>query len=237
MTTLDFDELHRLVDASLRTQTEDEVIETVRGLLTNAYERAVADMEEEFEFFFILYPEYLKRAIEMPIEGLNWEERIRSWYHGKNPNMGKLKASLRETEDELREARDQLKEAEDKLRNSEEKIRESEEKSAKGNTPMDFKDEIQRVVDTEYHRMYNTGAYDTATEMENEGYPVMKRWITMGDDRVRDTHSYIDDELVPLDEEFYTYDGDSAMFPGDFSNPANNINCRCICTYEMKITP
>ena len=53
MTILDFDEVNKLVEASVRTQTEDEVVETIRGLLKNAYERAVLDMDEEFEFIYL----------------------------------------------------------------------------------------------------------------------------------------------------------------------------------------
>lgn len=50
----------------------------------------------------------------------------------------------------------------------------------------------------------------------------------MMDDRVRDTHSYLEGMEVPYNARFYTYDGDSAEAPGMFSLPENNINCRCV---------
>ena len=193
MTSLDFDELHRLVDASLRVETEDELIETVRGLLRNAYERAVSDVGEEFEFIYLYYPEMLGIAMEKETEGLTWEQRIRSWYHGKNPNT---------TESPSRESGEPDTEA------------------------------IQRVVETDYHRMYNTGAYDTASAINESGRKIYKRWVTMGDEKVRTAHQYLEGDVVELGEEFYTWDGDSALFPGDFSNPAYNVNCRCILEYE-----
>lgn len=82
---------------------------------------------------------------------------------------------------------------------------------------------IDRVIDTETHRLYNTGAFDTAEDVPE----AKKRWDTMKDERVRDTHQYLEGEAVPLDELFYTFDGDSARFPGDFTLPENNVNCRC----------
>ena len=49
----------------------------------------------------------------------------------------------------------------------------------------------------------------------------------MADERVRDTHSYLELETVGIDDDFYTYDGDHAPYPGLFALPENNINCRC----------
>lgn len=89
-------------------------------------------------------------------------------------------------------------------------------------------EDIYRVVETESHRVFETAKYDTAVK---SGVPLRKRWDTMLDDRVRDTHSFIEGVSVPLDAMFYTYDGDSALFPGGFSLPQNNINCRCTLTY------
>jgi len=89
----------------------------------------------------------------------------------------------------------------------------------------DSLDGILRIIDTEAHRDYNTGVYDSASA---SGVTVRKQWATMNDDRVRDTHSYLEGVIVGMDDKFYTYDGDSARFPGDFSLPENNVNCRCM---------
>lgn len=50
---------------------------------------------------------------------------------------------------------------------------------------------IMRLAETEMHRNYETGAYDTAISVEEMGTPVKKRWFTMMDDKVRDTHQYL----------------------------------------------
>lgn len=85
-------------------------------------------------------------------------------------------------------------------------------------------DGLQRLLETEVTRNYNQAIFDCA--IESGLYP-KKRWETVLDDRVRDTHDYLEGVEVGLEEPFFTYDGDSAMFPCDFSLASNNVNCRC----------
>ena len=87
--------------------------------------------------------------------------------------------------------------------------------------------DIQRIAETDATRIYNAGALD-AVAVNGGGAGVSKRWATMLDDRVRDTHSYLEGMVVPYDAEFFTYDGDHAAAPGMFELPENNINCRCV---------
>ena len=87
------------------------------------------------------------------------------------------------------------------------------------------RDGIVRVADTEMHRNYNQAIYDTA---KDSGIKFRKKWSTMRDDKVRETHDYLEGTEVDLDSEFVTFDGDSAKFPGDFSRAENNVNCRCV---------
>lgn len=88
---------------------------------------------------------------------------------------------------------------------------------------------LQVLVESEFHRVYNasieTGAkwYESDTKTS-----VTKSWITVGDARVRETHSYLEGASVGLDEHFYTFDGDHAAYPGGFTKASNNVNCRCV---------
>lgn len=86
---------------------------------------------------------------------------------------------------------------------------------------------IMRVVDTDSHRLLNTASYSTAKKAGAR----YKTWVTMEDDRVRDTHAYLQAITIPIDDYFVTYDGDKALRPGDFELPENVINCRCLLTY------
>ena len=83
--------------------------------------------------------------------------------------------------------------------------------------------DISRIADTETHRIANTAAFNTA----KHAGATTKTWVTMADERVRDTHSYLELETVGIDDDFYTFDGDHAPAPGLFELPENNINCRC----------
>lgn len=86
-------------------------------------------------------------------------------------------------------------------------------------------EDFQRVAETDATRVYNAGVVDGG---KASGVPgVMKQWITMEDERVRSTHEYLQSMTVPLDRDFYSYDGDHARAPGLFTLPENNINCRC----------
>jgi len=83
--------------------------------------------------------------------------------------------------------------------------------------------DIARIADTEMHRIANTAALDTA----KRAGATHKTWATMLDDKVRETHDYLEGMTVDIDDEFYTYDGDHASAPGLFTLAQNNVNCRC----------
>lgn len=87
--------------------------------------------------------------------------------------------------------------------------------------------DIRRIAETDATRIYNQGAVDAVVANGLQG-STSKRWRTMMDDRVRDTHDYLEGMVVPFSERFYTYDGDSADYPGGFALPENNVNCRCV---------
>lgn len=91
-------------------------------------------------------------------------------------------------------------------------------------------DDIIRVVDTDTNRIYNDAILDVGERADGS---VMKTWETMMDEKVRDTHDYLQSMTVPIDRRFYTFDGDSARYPGDFTLPQNNVNCRCRISLSM----
>lgn len=88
--------------------------------------------------------------------------------------------------------------------------------------------DIVRVMETEMHRDYNEAALQAARKAGAK----TKTWMTMMDDRVRETHDYLQSMQVGIDEEFYTYDGDHASAPGGFELAENNVNCRCILVFS-----
>lgn len=89
-------------------------------------------------------------------------------------------------------------------------------------------DEIVRVAETEFHRVYNEGAYDRAVDCEAK----TKTWHCMNLPTSRDSHIYLDGMTKQMDEAFYSYNGHSAMFPHGFSEPSEDINCLCWLTFD-----
>lgn len=87
---------------------------------------------------------------------------------------------------------------------------------------------IMRVAETDGTRNYNDASLSTARKAGAR----YKSWMTMEDDRVRDTHDYLQGMSVPIEDRFFTYDGDSARYPGDFSRVQNNAGCRCSLTFR-----
>lgn len=91
--------------------------------------------------------------------------------------------------------------------------------------------ERKRIANTEAYRVYNNAVLDVAIAnggKDANGNPLMKTWETMDDNRVRDTHSYLNGMTIPVADEFYTYNGNHAPYPHGFDKPEEDINCRCI---------
>ena len=83
-----------------------------------------------------------------------------------------------------------------------------------------------RIIRTERTRILNAGSYARSRYLESQGIEVMKRWVATLDTRLRDAHSRLDGVTIPVDERFQV-DGDSALYPGNFSQVSLNVNCRC----------
>ena len=82
---------------------------------------------------------------------------------------------------------------------------------------------IITLANTEAERNYNNAVLEAGIK----GGAKFKTWHTMSDDKVRDTHSYLEGMTVGINEDFYTFDNDHAPYPGGFSSIENNANCRC----------
>ena len=91
------------------------------------------------------------------------------------------------------------------------------------------KEEIERIFVTESRRVFSEGQYDSA-----KGRATHKKWHTQEDEKVRDTHWYLDGLEVKIDDYFYTLSGDRAMHPLGFGIASEDVNCRCFLEYIKK---
>ena len=88
--------------------------------------------------------------------------------------------------------------------------------------------DVERIAETEAHRDSNAAAYETAKAAGAKN----KTWHTMLDDRVRDSHFWLEGVSAPIDGEFYNYKGESTMYPGEWGIAEEDVNCRCWVTYS-----
>lgn len=88
--------------------------------------------------------------------------------------------------------------------------------------------DISRIAETESHRIGNDSAFEAAKAVGAK----RKIWLTMLDDKVRDTHEYLESVAVNIADDFYSYDGDHAPYPGAFGKAENNVGCRCEVEYS-----
>jgi len=85
-----------------------------------------------------------------------------------------------------------------------------------------------RIARTETTGVMNKARLDSMGFAETKGFRIDKKWITGGDDRVRDSHACLDGDTVKLNEPFTECLINPMMYPGDQSGSAEDvINCRC----------
>lgn len=78
----------------------------------------------------------------------------------------------------------------------------------------------------------NAGRIDRMHQAQQMGIRVKKKWLSCGDDRVRDSHAAMDGQTVDVDDDFITGDGNHIAYPGDPSAPPEEVyNCRCTLLY------
>jgi uncharacterized protein with gpF-like domain len=84
------------------------------------------------------------------------------------------------------------------------------------------------IARTETHAAANA---TNMTAAKDTGLPLMKEWVSGGDDRTRDSHRDANGQKVGVDDYFKV--GDSLlMYPGDPNGDGEDvINCRCSAVY------
>lgn len=100
------------------------------------------------------------------------------------------------------------------------------------------------IARTEVHRVREAGHHDAATELDGvmqEGTTslrMVKTWRSMKDERVRKTskanHRKMDGVTIPIDDYFNLGRGVKTKAPGQSGDAANDINCRCYLSYDLK---
>ena len=89
------------------------------------------------------------------------------------------------------------------------------------------------IVRTESHRIEQAAALNAQKKAKSKGADVVKQWDSTLDGGTRPTHRHLDGQIREVDEPF-KMNGKSAMYPGDFGDPAEDCNCRCVVLQRAK---
>jgi SPP1 gp7 family putative phage head morphogenesis protein len=79
------------------------------------------------------------------------------------------------------------------------------------------------MAKTEINGASNFGAHEGMVQAGVE----QKEWLATNDDAVRETHAELDGTVIDIDEEFESSSGATALYPGDFGEAEEDVNCRC----------
>ena len=90
-----------------------------------------------------------------------------------------------------------------------------------------------RIARTEGHRVSAKATFDAQNVAKSKGADVVKQWEAVLDGSTRPNHRKLDGQIREIDEPFEV-DGMSAMYPSDFGDPAEDINCRCVASQRAR---
>jgi len=92
---------------------------------------------------------------------------------------------------------------------------------------------VNTIVRTEAHRIQQASAEDARQKAKKKGADVVKQWDATMDSRTRATHAQLDGQIRETDE-YFEIGGKKAMYPGEFGDPAEDCNCRCVATTRAR---
>lgn len=195
-----------------RRELEDDIEE----MLLMAYAIGASDAGFDLDVPGYFDTDRRKDAVEAPIAGKTWRERLSEIENEQNRPPEGIGGSeddvpYRDTDDEKQ-----------RWAWNEEPV------TPEGGLFIDEATiaDIMRIADTESHRLYNSGAFDVAKANGAKS----KQWVCTFHNS-RDTHIYLHGITVGIDDEFYTENG-SAQFPGQFGVPEEDCNCLCYLKYS-----
>lgn len=83
------------------------------------------------------------------------------------------------------------------------------------------------IARTEGHRIQQASTADAQKASKARGADVVKQWDSTLDGKTRPTHRELDGQIREVDE-YFEVAGKKAKYPGDFNDPSEDCNCRCV---------
>lgn len=91
------------------------------------------------------------------------------------------------------------------------------------------------ISTTEATRAWNASTFAAAKALTGLARPLVKQWVTRGDNKVRHAHRDTNGQLQLLDDAF-DVGGTPMDYPGDPTAPANQV-CNCRCGLQLSLSP
>lgn len=193
-------------------EEEEDIIDELLDLFLLAYAMGNSITNENLSSDYSPSADDVMKVVDAKVAGKTWRERIKEYF--TKARNGEIPTSTQEsTPQQQRESGG----------SSTQSGRTGAEGGGSPSGGVNLPDAIVRIAETESHRIANKAALDTA----KYAGATKKTWATMLDDRVRESHDYLEGMTVDIDEDFFTFDGDHAPAPGLFETAENNVNCRC----------
>ena len=83
-----------------------------------------------------------------------------------------------------------------------------------------------RIARTEFTRTSGAGQYIQSIDALSKGVIIKRKWLATLDNRTRHNHAALDGQTVDIGQ-YFKIAGDQALYPGNFNQAKNSINCRC----------
>ena len=93
-------------------------------------------------------------------------------------------------------------------------------------TKVDF-NKTFRIAKTEGHRIQQEATYNLQARAIKKGAKIFKQWDSTLDRKTRPTHRELDGQMIGVNDYFHSSGGGKALYPGGFSDPKEDCNCRC----------
>ena len=89
------------------------------------------------------------------------------------------------------------------------------------------KNRTLNIARTEGHRIQQEATYNLQVRAIEKGAKIFKQWDSTLDMKTRHTHRELDGQIIGVNDYFHSSGGDKALYPGGFSDPKEDCNCRC----------
>ena len=189
----------------LTKEEEEDIIDEMLDLFLLAYARGVEVTNEDLAFNWQPPIEEVMKTVDAEVAGKTWRQRVKEYF--TKARNGEIPNSSGQTPAGSQGG----KESPD---------------TESGQT--NLTDALTRIAETEAHRDANDAALKTATKAG----ATSKTWHCMMLPTSRDSHIYLDGVTVPIDGEFYSFNGGSTQFPGEWGIAEEDINCLCWLTFK-----